>query len=115
MIFRLIFSMFLVTAAFAAEPPPNFVFEPKTVAPGGSVTITGWLFSPASTSVGISVVDGDGQRTALGPAALRGGGFSKTFAIPPDLAPGFYQLLKKNLKHWLLSKAHRCLRLSSIS
>lgn len=87
-----VFAVALIPAdvANAEGKPPRFTYSPNIVAPGDSVTVSGALFSVASTAVIVSVMNADGQRTILGPAPLSEGGFSKSFKIPENLISGRY-------------------------
>jgi YVTN family beta-propeller protein len=86
----------LLALALAAGPvtagadPPRFSFTPRTVAPGGSLTLSGSGFLPRSTTALVLLADASVRERSLGAVPLAGGAFTRTLAVPADLPGGRY-------------------------
>lgn len=81
-----------VRASDGPAVAPFFSFFPVNVAPGGSITVTGTRWSPASGLAIVVLTDVNGARTILGTAPIAAGGtFTKRFTIPVS-APGPYHI-----------------------
>ncbi len=82
----------LLLPAWADTGPALFSFSPIVVSPGGTLTVWGARFSPASPAVSILLVNAAGQATRLGIGILSGGAFQSTVTIPSTSAPGRYYI-----------------------
>ena len=78
--------------ARAAQEPvggPTFTYAPRHVPPGGTIDVRGDRFGP-STAASLSLISPAGEFFTLGFAAISGGGFARSFTVPPAMPPGRY-------------------------
>ena len=68
---------------------PTFTYAPRHVPPGGTITVTGSRFGTAAAA-GMSLISPTGDFTTIAVTAVADGGFTRTFTVPPAIAPGRY-------------------------
>jgi YVTN family beta-propeller protein len=79
-----------------APPTPFFQFQPTTVAPGASITVTATSFPPTSIAAVVSLLDGAGHATTIGTAPIAAGGFARAFTVPATVTVGSYGVIVQN-------------------
>ncbi len=81
-----------LTRIALAHGEPVIVVEPAIVSAGGQITVTGTEMEPGE--VFATTLEGVAGSIPLGEATVTGegeeGGFTATFTIPSDIAPGSY-------------------------
>ena len=83
----------VVLAAGGASPArgeggPFFTYEPRIVAPGGSLHVEASRFGSDVPVAGVSLISPSGEFTVLGVVPVVDGAFSASFVVPTGQAPG---------------------------